>query len=165
MPPHEAATICKTDGCSLPVRRNRKGWGMGYCEGHFGTSGVQYRAPGSRYRTKDGYIMVKRADGQIIGEHRDVMEKHLGRPLQRGENVHHINGVRDDNRIENLELWYSPQPYGQRVQDLLRFAVTHHRAALLELLGSVTIAPRRSRTRTRSVPAGQLSLLDEPEAA
>ena len=50
------------------------------------------------------------------------MEETIGRPLTEKETVHHINGVRDDNRLENLELWASNHPPGQRVQDQLDWA-------------------------------------------
>ncbi|MGW3298500.1 HNH endonuclease [Streptomyces rubiginosohelvolus] len=50
------------------------------------------------------------------------MEQKLGRRLVAGENVHHINGVRDDNRAENLELWVTAQPAGQRPADLVAWA-------------------------------------------
>lgn len=50
------------------------------------------------------------------------MEAKLGRLLLPGENVHHINGVRDDNRVENLELWIKPQPTGIRVDDAVAYA-------------------------------------------
>jgi hypothetical protein len=51
-------------------------------------------------------------------EHRIVMEQVLGRYLELHENVHHKNGNRQDNSVENLELWISPQPPGQRAGDL-----------------------------------------------
>lgn len=80
----------------------------------------------NRWKTVTGYIMMERRVKtnikERIPEHRYIMQTYLGRPLEKDEVVHHINGVRDDNRIENLELWLKAHPPGQRVVDKLAFA-------------------------------------------
>ena len=80
---------------------------------------------GNWYTNKYGYVVRrKNIDGKRITQrqHRLVMEEHIGRGLLPGEEVHHINGIRDDNRIENLELWSTRQPKGQRIEDKTAWA-------------------------------------------
>lgn len=85
---------------------------------------------GGRTKSPDGYVYLTRPifPGHEnyrriqIAEHIVVMARHLDRPLKKGETIHHKNGIRDDNRIENLELWGSNHRPGQRVSDLVIWA-------------------------------------------
>lgn len=131
-----------------PVKRRNKGkpctfpgcpnnlLALGYCSGHYQQykNGKEMKAL-TRNRDfedrwviqPDGYVRQLVWDEQkghttSLYQHRYVMEQHLNRKLVPGENIHHINGDRSDNRIENLELWSSSQPQGQRIEDKLTWA-------------------------------------------
>jgi hypothetical protein len=51
------------------------------------------------------------------------MSNHIGRAISKGENIHHKNGIKTDNNIENLELWVTSHPAGQRVEDLIVWCI------------------------------------------
>lgn len=80
-------------------------------------------------RHAKGYVLIRQVGhprrtntGSYVFEHILVMEERLGRYLLPGENVHHINGVKHDNRDSNLELWVKPQPSGIRAEDAVEWA-------------------------------------------
>lgn len=90
---------------------------------------------GGRTKHNKGYVFIRvpehpraKHNNGYVFEHILVMEKKMGRYLTEGENVHHLNGVKDDNREENLELWIRPQPSGIRMIDAVNWA---HKIILL----------------------------------
>lgn len=113
-------------------RRWFRGHPKPYYPGHHsrrwnkGKDAVAYK--GGKFTTQQGYVLVLAPEhpAQIskgyVWEHRLVMEEHLGRYLLPKETVHHRNGIKDDNRIENLELWSKKHSNGRRVTDLQAFA-------------------------------------------
>lgn len=117
--------ICSVDDCDKKQRT------LGLCSMHEarmrrrGHTDKVERTRKEYWPSKNeaGYIILWFSDGRRIAQHRYMMEQHLGRNLLPGENVHHINGVRDDNRLENLELWNTRQPSGQRVEDKVAWAI------------------------------------------
>jgi hypothetical protein len=113
-------------GAHGQLREHHHNWKGGRIDDH--PSGYIFVRPeisdeiGRTMRGGNGYVL----------EHRLVMAHALGRPLTPEETVHHGPGGKADNRIENLELWASRHPRGQRVEDLVAFA-----REILELYGDL----------------------------
>ena len=111
---------CKAPGCELRART------QGFCMRHwhaakrYGDPLHRVKAPKGQAVNVNGYALEPGRGGRLV--HRAVMAEILGRPLRRDETVHHKNGDRLDNRPENLELWTTHQPKGQRVADKLAWA-------------------------------------------
>jgi len=124
------SATCETCGTSFTPRG---GHAARFCsrqclyEGMRGAKSAYWK--GGRHVRADGYVLVQSpghpaafGHGGYVKEHRFVMEQHLGRYLRPSETVHHRNGDRTDNRIENLELWSKHHKPGQRVEDLVAWA-------------------------------------------
>lgn len=120
---HSPGEVCRHEECDREAQVSH------YCDTHYAqwkrlgfTKTIAYRTPPGQWsRNTKGYLR-KKINGEEILQHRMVMEEILGRPLHPFENVHHKNGVRQDNRPSNLELWVTKQPKGQRPEDLVEWA-------------------------------------------
>ena len=126
----ERGIKCVIEGCSEPSRTIKDP----LCSRHWQRKKLglpmdkNKRQYGDSYIASNGYVMEyipghiqAFEDGRAL-QHRRVYADFLGRKLREFENVHHKNGDRTDNRLENLELWITKQPKGQRPEDLVAWA-------------------------------------------
>ena len=129
-------TLRNVDGtkeCSIE-NCHRRYWGAGYCLSHYDRVrrtgdprssipiGPRKRVEPTVIKAGNGYLKISFLDGTYKSHHRYIMEQHIGRELMPEEVVHHKNGNRSDNRVENLELWSTFHPSGQRINDLRLWA-------------------------------------------
>ena len=114
---------CQVPGCDW------RSVAHSYCSRHYSRlrrlgdpNKIDYELTPKWSPNRGGYL-VAMVNSKSISQHRYVMQEHLGRPLLSSESVHHKNGDQADNRIENLELWSTSQPSGQRVPDKVAWAI------------------------------------------
>ncbi len=87
------------------------------------------RTKGEGYISRQGYLSYRiknhpcaDKNGRVQASHLSIYDK-TGRTIKKGETVHHINGNTLDNRFENLEIWRSGHPFGQRVEDKIKWCI------------------------------------------
>ena len=134
--------ICEYCKASVPRKRNGGGsyaYARRFCSPACAYEQRKRDSEQRPYLDQHGYVIVF-VNGRRVPEHRYVMETMLGRPLTSTETVHHRNGVRRDNRPDNLEVWLKGQPAGQRLEDRIDAAIL-----LLEQHGYHLTPPQEAR--------------------
>ena len=136
----EARNTFTCANCGETLSRSRKPGGRIYaqqkycsrkCKGEYRKKLALQRYDDGDYKKhvkRNGYVWISvpslvTGKKYSIMEHRHNMSRKLGRVLLSDETVHHINGIRADNRLENLELFNSRHGPGQRVIDKVQFAI------------------------------------------
>lgn len=107
--------------CGGPMREDchpRQKFCSHSCSSKFNNKRIIEKPLGSIGKHRSGYLLIKTINGWVM-QHRFVMEQQLGRKLEPHERIHHKNGNRADNRLENLELWKikGKDPAGVRASD------------------------------------------------
>lgn len=141
LPLQKGNVTCSVKECAKSV------YAKGLCGEHYGLQRT-HGDPNVRVRTRtsiqpmdraNGYREVRSKNGKIVPEHRQVMERVIGRPLEDNEIVFHINGVRSDNRIDNLRLHVVGTGYtntaGYRIIRRDGQEIPEHRYIMSQILG------------------------------
>ena len=138
LPDEKWAATCIQCGTAMPVQRrpggtiNRlKSLCSTECRSLFRRLSYREHNPDqqvTRNKGRWGYVRavipgIGTEPSRDVLEHRYVMEQSIGRRLRSEETVHHVNGIRTDNKLENLELFSSRHGPGQRVVDKVQFAI------------------------------------------
>ena len=169
---YPSGAVCKISGCDNQPRHR---W---FCNKHkqqlqcglIDETGAKLREPKHRGRgrgkdrwlTTHGYVKVRAPAGHpgehkqygMILEHRLVMEQHLERYLTEKEVVHHINGIRDDNRIENLELCSTAKDHQHgHSYSILELAQQLDKLAHIGYAGNPDVLALLSKVASRIQPA------------
>ncbi len=135
--------ICVYEGCDIK-QLAKDHCGMHYerirRHGNPGPVGRLVAPKGSGWVNRAGYRVLYKPDHpnrtkiDTVMEHVLVMSEFLGHPVKKGDTIHHRNGIRDDNRTENLELWTGNHPSGVRKSDLDEWVIEYMKENKPEML-------------------------------